>query len=194
MPCGTVQGSILGPVLFNIFISPLIRSEKILAYADDNYPTGAGTTKDAALADLQQKVIIAEKWMSGSGLKVNLQKTELCIFHRYDSGTGQITVNNIVIKSGKHLEVLGLKFDSRLEWTFQVDKSINEARKAVHAMRMIKMHFQSQELIELITSYVYSRLYYAAQVWLLPTLKQNLQKRLFSQSCSRSISNSSSLL
>ena len=64
---GTVQGSVLGPILFNLFISPLIRSEKIVAYADDNYPMGIGATKDAALLDLQQKVIIAEKWMSGSG-------------------------------------------------------------------------------------------------------------------------------
>ena len=49
--CGTVQGSILGLVLFNLFISPLIRVEKILAYADNNYPIGIGTTKDAVLAD-----------------------------------------------------------------------------------------------------------------------------------------------
>jgi hypothetical protein len=180
--CGTVQGSILGPVLFNLFISPLIRAEKLLAYADDNYPIGIGITKDAALADLQRRVIIAEKWMSGSGLKVNLQKTELCIFHRHDSGKGQLTVNSVVIKSGNCLNVLGIKYDSRLDWSLQVDKSISEARKATQAIRMIKSHFWGHELLKLITSFVYSRLYYAAQVWLLPTLKQNLQKRLFSQS------------
>ena len=47
---------------------------------------------------------------------------------------------------------------------------------------MIKSHFESHELLKLVTSYVYLPLYYAGQVWLLPTLKQNLQKRLFSQS------------
>ena len=47
---------------------------------------------------------------------------------------------------------------------------------------MIKGHFLSHELPALITSYVYSQLYYTAQVWLLPTLKQSLQRRLFSQS------------
>ena len=113
---------------------------------------------------------------------MNLQKTELCIFHRYDTGTGQISVNNVFIKSGKSLNVLGVVFDSRLEWSFQVDKSIIEARKATQAIRIIKNHFLSNELLNLVTSYVYSRLYYAAQVWLLPTLKQSLQKRLFSQS------------
>jgi hypothetical protein len=179
---GTVQGSILGSVLFNLFIGPLIRAEKMLAYADDNYPTGIGPNRDTALADLQRKLIIAEKWMSGSGLKVNLQKTELCIFHRYDSGSGEITVNNVTIKSGKYINVLGIKFDSRLEWKYQVESSITEARKAAQALRVIKSHFLDHELLTLITSYVYSRLYYAAQIWLLPTLKQTLLKRLFSQS------------
>ncbi len=47
--------------MFNLFISPLIRAERILAYADDNYPTGVGPSKDTALADLQRKLIIAEK-------------------------------------------------------------------------------------------------------------------------------------
>ena len=70
----------------------------------------------------------------------------------------------------------------RLEWTFQPDKSIKEARKAAQAIQMIKSHFRSHELLKLVTSYVYLPLYYAAQVRLLPTLKQNLQKRLFSQS------------
>jgi hypothetical protein len=42
-----------------------------LAYADDNYQSGIGQNKDTALADLQQKLIIAEK---GSGMKVNLEK------------------------------------------------------------------------------------------------------------------------
>ena len=36
---GTIQGSVLGPVLFSLFIRPLYDIEKLLTYADDNYIT-----------------------------------------------------------------------------------------------------------------------------------------------------------
>ena len=50
----------IGPSFVQPLHQPFDQAEKILAYADNNYPIGIGTTKDAALEDLQQKVIIAE--------------------------------------------------------------------------------------------------------------------------------------
>ena len=78
MKAGTVQGS----VLFNLFISPLLVTASGPAYADDSYHLGVGRNKEEAVSKLQLEIIKAEKWMSGSGLKVNLEKTELTIFHR----------------------------------------------------------------------------------------------------------------
>ncbi len=46
------QGSVLEPIRFNLFISPLIGTKKILAYEDHNNPTGIGINKDTALADI----------------------------------------------------------------------------------------------------------------------------------------------
>jgi len=48
---------------------------------------------------MQEKIRIAEKWMSGSGLKVNLKKTEMVIFHRMDTSKGSITVGGNKISS-----------------------------------------------------------------------------------------------
>ena len=113
---GTVQGSVLGPVLFNLFIRPMLESCSGPAYADDSYHLGSGSSKTEALNTLQKKIIEVEKWMSGSGLKVNLENTELSIFHRYDTGKATITVKNIVVKSSPVLKALGLLFDSRMQW------------------------------------------------------------------------------
>ncbi len=72
---GSGQGSILGPVLFNYYMAPFVSTKNVLTYADDNYQLGIHKNKEAALKDLQKRVIEAEQWMSGSGLKVNVEKT-----------------------------------------------------------------------------------------------------------------------
>ena len=43
--CGTVQGSVLGPVLFSLFISPIYELEDMISYADDSYIISGEKTK-----------------------------------------------------------------------------------------------------------------------------------------------------
>ncbi len=49
-------------------------------------------------------------------------------------------------------------------------------------LKIIKRHFTETEILALITSHCYSKLYYGSQVWLLPTLKESLYRSLLSQS------------
>ena len=179
---GTVQGSVLGPVLFNLFIRPMLETCSGPAYADDSYHLATGSNRAEALDALQEKITEVERWMSGSGLKVNLEKTELTVFHRIDTSTSVINVKNIEVKSSPVLKVLGLLFDNRMQWDKQVEKATSETRRSLQGLRLLKRHFNEAERLKLITSMCYSRLYYGSQVWLLPTLKDSLFKRLFSQS------------
>ena len=74
---GTVQGSVLGPILFNLFMRPLLETVNGPAYADDSYHCGHSRNKQQALEMLQEKINTAVKWITDSGLKVNLEKTEV---------------------------------------------------------------------------------------------------------------------
>ena len=179
---GTVQGSVLGPVLFNLFLRPLLEKTNSPAYADDSYHCGTSRTKEQALEILERKLGEAISWITMSGLKVNVDKTELCIFHRMDTSKGAITVGNVCVESSHQLSCLGIIMDNRLSWDKQVDKAITESRKALQAVRVVRRFFNREETVKLVTSLVYSRLYYASEVWLLPTLKEGLFKKLYSQS------------
>jgi hypothetical protein len=180
VPNGTVQGSSLGPVLFNLFVAP--NSEPEVIYADDGYYIAVHEERSQALKELEEKLIRAEQWLSGSGLKVNASKTELVIFHKHDSARGSIYLNQIRIDSKAEMKVLGIVFDNRLEWSGQVEKSVQSARQATQALGLVRKYFSNKEMSKLITALVYSRLYYAAQVWLLPNLKKRLMDKLYSQS------------
>jgi len=80
-----------------------------------------------ALKDLEEKLIRAEQWLSGSRLKVNASKTELDIFYKHDSARGSIYLSQIQTDSKADMKVLGIVFDSQLEWSTRVAKSIAAA-------------------------------------------------------------------
>ena len=78
------------------------------------------------------------KWLKNSGLKVNESKTEVCLFHRKGQLPITITLQNQTIRSKKSMNVLGVIFDSKLNWNEHIANCIKKSNKALHAIRLIK--------------------------------------------------------
>ncbi len=78
---GTVQGSILGPVLYALFVSPLFNIEPHSAFADDSYILRWKNSLPELISDLEKSLEAITKWLRDSGLKVNQAKTDLCLFN-----------------------------------------------------------------------------------------------------------------
>ena len=80
------------------------------------------------------------------------------------------------------MNVLGLTFDSRLNWAPQVSRAIKSSKTSLQAIKMIRRYFNTDEIKQLLTSHFYSRLYYGSEIWQLPRLNKNLKKQLFAAS------------
>ena len=93
-----------------------------------------------------------------------------------------MNINQTVLKSKNHINVLGIIFDSKLNWHLQVNNAITKSKKALHAISLIKKYFTSSELLSIITSNYLSILYYNADVWLLSTLSPQIKQKLLSAS------------
>jgi hypothetical protein len=152
---GTVQGSLLGPVLFSLFVSPLLEKEDAISYADDNYLIKGNRNKEVALQRLQFQVQKVEKWLTSSGLKVNVEKTEIAIFHKTDTATTSIKINDIEIHTKKQMSILGVIFDSKLEWSLQVENLVRKARSSLQGLRILNKYFTTPERLVFITSFFY---------------------------------------
>ena len=68
------------------------------------------------------------KWLRDSGLLVNESKTEVCMPHKNDPPTISITIQNVSITSKKEMNVLGVIFDSKLNWNAHVANALCKAR------------------------------------------------------------------
>jgi hypothetical protein len=198
--CGTVQGSILGPILYAMFVSPLFDLHDLTNFADDNFIIRWSSCRAGLCIDIERSLEFISVWLKGSGLADNESKTELCLFHRLDQPSMTITLFNSKIKSKCTMNVLGFTFDSKLQWSGQVSNTLIKANHSLCAIKLIKKYFRKDELRTLLTSSFYSILYYNSEIWHIPTLNQNSKQLLLSASakalklCNKEYSNDNSYI
>ena len=179
---GTVQGSVLGPILYALFVSPLLDLEKITLFADDNYVLTWNKNMDVLLTEMRLKLEKITKWLRDSGLKVNESKTEMCLFHRKDYPPAFITLNNQVLASKPQMNVLGVTFDSKLNWQTHIANTLSKSKQALYAINLIRKFLTKSELLQVITSNYYSILYYNSEIWHIPTNTHRCKTQLLSAS------------
>ena len=122
------------------------------------------------------------KWLKDSGLVVNEGKTEICLFYKSDHPLIEIRINDILIKSKKTINVLGVLFDSKLQWCEQVSQAINKSKRAMHGIKLIRKYLTKSEMKMLLTSNFYSILYYNCEIWLSQGLHARQKQQLLSAS------------
>jgi hypothetical protein len=79
---GIIQGSVLGPILYAIFIFPLFNLEKVTCFADDPYAIKVNKNKDILATMIQSKLERIINWLTKSGMKVNESKTDSYLFFK----------------------------------------------------------------------------------------------------------------
>ena len=82
---GTIQGSILGPILYAINVAPLFDITDLYNFARDNFSLTQNKNKEHTKEALMAKLHLTTKWLKESGLKVNKSKTKICAYHRNDT-------------------------------------------------------------------------------------------------------------
>ena len=151
-------------------------------FADDNYVIHWNKILALLIVDMQRTIELITKWLRQSGLKVNDGKTEVCLFHRKDHPTINIIFNNVSIKTNNSMNVLGVLFDSKMQWQPQIQNTANKSKRALHAITLIRKYFNNEQIMKLITACYYSVLYYNAEVWLLPNLRPQSKQKMLSAS------------
>ena len=104
---GVPQGSILGPLLFNIYISDMFMFVDIdvANYADDSTPYYGAETNDEVVEKLQSTADTLFDWFSFNGMKANPDKCHLLLSNEINF---EVIFNEILIGSSEHEKLLGV--------------------------------------------------------------------------------------
>lgn len=182
MEAGVPQGSVLGPLLWNLTFDSTLRIDRepgrqIICYADDTLIIATG--KDVGVAAHRAGIQTARvlRQIKRLGLKVSERKTEAVIVHGRlkPYNLPNILVGNSRIKLGKSMKYLGIFIDSR--WSFTDHFAYVESKVAkvtiVLGRLMPNLRGPGENKRQLFAKVVQSVLFYGAPVWSLPGFQEN---------------------
>lgn len=173
---GIPQGSVLGPILFIIYINDLLDNIKSdgLLFADDTKIFHTILSRDDALA-LQSDIDKLEKWSDTWLLKFNPDKCHVLSLGRFENikHTQRYSIYGAELEHVFEEKDLGVTIDSELNFDGHIALKVKKANALVGIIRRTFSFLNCNLFRKLYTSFVRPHLEYAQVIWA-PHLKKNI--------------------
>ena len=165
---GVPQGSNLGPILFNLYVSDLPNFVQILhtiQFADDT--SFLTTGKDlGSQQTVQSEVNIFSQWAYQNNLSLNVSKTKVVIFtNKQDNLQWNITINNTDLELVKNYKFLGTIIDDRLSYAENLKTLHSKVSRLAGVTYKMGPFLNESSARSLYFAIVHSRLSYAICIW-----------------------------
>lgn len=177
---GVPQGTVLGPILFQLYINDMLNLEisgEIISYADDTVLIFSGSTWQNVKIKAERGLFKIKQWLNNNLLTLNKSKTKFIAFSLNVVGQTNINIkyhncNNPstcdcsnVIDRADQIKYLGIYIDQFLKWNYHIEKLNGKLRKLLYKFYQLRNILNIKTLVTVYKTLIESLIKYGIVIW-----------------------------